>query len=351
MKILLATVQVPFIRGGAEIHAENLQLRLRNRGFQVDTVAIPFKWYPATTLLQSMVIGRMLDLTEVNGQRVDLLIGLKFPAYYAPHPRKVIWLLHQHRQAYDLWGTQFGDIHKWDNADYVRNTIAASDNAFLREAKALFTNSRNVSNRLLRYNAIPSEPLYHPPPCQEKLHCSAYEPFVFYPSRIDGMKRQRELVEAARYMKSDMRVVIAGQGSASEMDALKDLIRVHKLESRVQLLGYISDEEKIDLLARCMAVYFGAYDEDYGYVTLEAMFSQKPVITYTDSGGTLEFVEDNRNGYVVEPDPRAVAARLDELASNPALARQLGTRALQTMREKKVSWDHVIDTLLEAGGA
>jgi glycosyltransferase involved in cell wall biosynthesis len=282
---------------------------------------------------------------------VDLLIPLKFPAYYAVHPNKVVWLLHQHRQAYDLWGTPFGDIHGWDNAEFIRNTIVANDRKFLGEAKKIFANSRNVSDRLERYCGLASTPLYHPPPSYEQLHCTAYEPFVFYPSRIDNMKRQRELVEAARHMKSDMRIVIAGRGSESAEGELKELVRRHHLEARVSLAGYISEAAKIDYLARCMAVYFGAYDEDYGYVTLEAMFSQKPVITYADSGGPLEFVRDSYNGYVIEPDAQMLAARLDELCMNSAQARSLGANALETMREKKVSWDYVVGSLLEAGGA
>ena len=47
----------------------------------------------------------------------------------------------------------------------------------------------------------------------------------------------------------------------------------------------------------------GVYDEDYGYITLEAFFAGKPVITHTDSGGPLEFVTHEHNGLVTEPNP------------------------------------------------
>jgi glycosyltransferase involved in cell wall biosynthesis len=278
---------------------------------------------------------------------VDLLIGMKFPVYYAPHHNKVIWLIHQHRQAYDLWNTEFGDIHHWKHGAYVRNTIIASDRRFLSEARRIFTISQNVSDRLLRYNGLPSAPLYSPPLSYEKLHCAAYERFIFYPSRIDAMKRQRELIEAARYMTSDLRILIAGMGASEQVRPLQEAMRTHGLESRVKLLGYVTAEEKIDLFSRCLAVYFGGYDEDYGYVTLEAMFSKKPVITHPDSGGALEFVRSGENGYVVECDARALAECLDGLAASSGSARKLGEEGLNTMREKKVSWDHVIDSILE----
>ena len=104
MKIAIATVQVPFITGGAEIHAEMLCRELKKRGYQADIVTIPFKWYPTDTLLNCMLMGRMMDLNEVNGEKIDRVIAMKFPAFYLQHENKVLWLLHQHRQAYDLWG-------------------------------------------------------------------------------------------------------------------------------------------------------------------------------------------------------------------------------------------------------
>jgi glycosyltransferase involved in cell wall biosynthesis len=351
VKIVLSTVQVPFIRGGAEILAEQLGENLRRRGHSVDTVSIPFKWYPRETLLECMVMGRLMDLTEVNGEKIDLMIGLKFPAYYAPHPNKVVWLLHQHRQAYDLWGTEFGDIHTWPNAEFLRATITTNDNAILGAANRIFTIAHNVSDRLLKFNGLPSTPLYHPPGSVAELHASAYEPFVFYPSRIDVMKRQRILIEAAQHCKSDTRIVIAGAGSGKEVGHLNAMIRNYGLEKRVDMVGYVSEAQKIDYLARCGAVFNGAYDEDYGYVTLEAMFSRKPIIACSDGGGAIEFVRDGVNGYVVAPDARAVAERIDELAKHPALAAELGMHGEQTMRDCGVSWDHAIDCLLGASRA
>lgn len=349
MNIILATVQVPFIRGGAEAHAEETQARLRARGHNVDTVALPFKCYPEECLLQTMVCARCMDLTEVNGRKVDMLIALKFPAYYTYHSNKVIWLLHQHRQAYDLWRTPFGYIDQWRNGEYVRETIRESDTRYLGEATARYANSRNVSNRLMKYNGLEATPLYHPPPSHERLGCKGWEPYIFYPSRITAMKRQGLLVEAARYLRSDARIVFAGTGDDAEVQALHELARRHGVESRIRFEGFVTQERKFDLLASCSAVYFGAFDEDYGYVTLEAMFSGKPVLALSDSGGALEFVEHGFNGYVVETDPQALAERIDELVSDRAAAASLGQHGLDTMKEKRIDWDYVTETLLKHG--
>jgi len=351
VKIAIATVQVPFIQGGAEIHAQSLKNELMKRGHRSDIVSVPFKWYPPETLADCMAMGRMLDVTEVNGERIDVVIGLKFPAYYTRHENKVIWLLHQHRQAYDLWGTEFGDLHTFVSGDHLRRVIVEHDTRYLGEARRIFANSENVARRLAHYNGLHSTPLYHPPPGYEKYGCSGYEPFLFCPGRIDKMKRQRLVVEAARLIRSGMKIVIAGQGSRSEEDHLAQMVREHDLSRGVVLAGHVPEQEKLDYFARCRAVFFGGYDEDYGYVVLEGFYARKPVITLTDTGGALEFVEDGINGLVSPVDARELAARIDLLGEDRELAERLGSAGEATIAAKGVSWDHVITELLSAANA
>jgi glycosyltransferase involved in cell wall biosynthesis len=346
LKIAIATVQVPFTKGGAETLVLMLRNQLQKRGHQVDIVSIPFKWYPPETLVNCMLMGRMMDLSEVNGEKIDMVIATKFPAYYVQHKNKVIWLMHQHRQAYDLWGTQYGDLHVRPDGDFIRKMIVHNDTEYIAEAKRVFTIAQNISDRLKRFNDILSIPLYHPPLNHERLTCAEYGDFIFYPSRIDEMKRQHVLVEAARYLKTEARIYIAGGGSVRDVQSLQKLIEKHKLQDKIKLLGYITEDEKIDYYARCLAVYFGAFDEDYGYVTLEAFYSKKPVIVHTDAGGPLEFVEHEKNGYVLEADPKTVAQKIDELYSCRDAARELGKYGFESLLEKHISWDNVIDNLL-----
>ena len=112
MRVVIATVQVPFVRGGAEILADQLLNALRSEGHEAEIVAVPFKWYPAERILDHMLACRLLDVTESTGTPIDRLIGLKFPAYFMPHPHKVLWLLHQHRTAYDLWDHPLSDLSR-----------------------------------------------------------------------------------------------------------------------------------------------------------------------------------------------------------------------------------------------
>jgi glycosyltransferase involved in cell wall biosynthesis len=98
--------------------------------------------------------------------------------------------------------------------------------------------------------------------------------------------------------------------------------------------------------ANSLGVFFRPYDEDYGYVTLEAMLSAKPVITCSDSGGPREFVLDGETGFVVEPRPELVADAIDRLAANPGRAAQMGQNGLASYASLGITWDHVVSTLL-----
>lgn len=350
MKIAIAMVQVPFIKGGAEIHANMLRDELIKRGHNADIITIPFKWYPESTIVDSMLMGRMMDLSEINGEKIDKVIAMKFPAYYVKHDNKVVWLLHQHRQAYDLWETEYGDLHTFPEGEKIRELIMACDKKYLTEAKRIFTNAQNTSNRLKKYCGIPSTVLYHPPLHYERLHLEEYGDFVFYPSRIDSIKRQRLLVEAAKYIKSDAKIVIAGNGSDSELAYIDKFIKKNRLQKRVKMTGFISEEEKIQYYARCLAVYFGAYDEDYGYITLEGFFSEKAVIVHKDAGGPLEFVEDGVNGYVIENDAKLIAEKIDYLYQHKDIAEKMGKKGRKSLEEKNMNWDYVIGQLLGEKG-
>ena len=105
--VLICTTQVPFTTGGAEAHVDGLRRALIQAGYNAEVVALPFKWYPPAEIMRSALAWRLLDLSEANGKPVDLVIGMKFPAYLVAHERKVLWIMHQYRAAYNLWDTPF----------------------------------------------------------------------------------------------------------------------------------------------------------------------------------------------------------------------------------------------------
>lgn len=346
MKVAILSVQVPFITGGAELEATALRTELEKRGCEAQIVTIPFKWYPAEQLLNCMLMGRLIDVEEVNGIKIDRVIALKFPAYYAPHPEKVFWIMHQHRQAYDLYGTPLSDLWQSKRGRNLAAEIKRWDDCFLPECKAFYTISKTVADRLQRFNGLKAEALYHPPFHQQEFHTGRSDNYVLYPGRFDMIKRQHLLFEALAEMPSNIQLILCGQVDSPYGGELCKKIGTSPYRERVQILGVISERKKIDLYANCLAVYNGVFDEDYGYVTLEAFSAGKPVLTHTDSGGPLEFVRDGENGFVTEPHASPIAARITELANDHAKAERMGRNGRESLRTMRISWDYVIDRLL-----
>jgi glycosyltransferase involved in cell wall biosynthesis len=322
---------------------EDLQAELSHRGHDVDTMMIPF-WSQWDEMIEQMLALRLINVAHL----ADRLICIRTPSYLLEHPNKVVWFIHHHRGAYDLWGTPFQDIPNTSEGMKVLSCIHESDNKSLRQAQKLFTNSQVVSSRLKRYNELESEVLYPPLRNPERFRCETYGNYIFYPSRIANVKRQKLAIEAMKHVKSDTRLIIAGSpDDAKELRELQTLIAELQVEDRVELRGrWIDDAEKVSLFANALGGMYIPFDEDsYGYPTLEAFQAQKPVITCSDSGGTLELIEDDVNGLISAPDPQSLALKIDRLAQNKAEAEAMGKRGCQRLHAMNISWDFVTGQL------
>jgi glycosyltransferase involved in cell wall biosynthesis len=347
MKIIVATTQVPFVRGGAEILAEGLLDALREAGYETELVTIPFKWYPPERILDIMLASSLIDLSESCGEKIDRLIGLKFPAYLIPHPRKVIWLLHQHRQAYELWGTPLGDLEHYPNGIQIRDTIINADNKVFREANQIFTISKNVAKRLKKYNQVEGTPLYHPPQNADFFYCQNPCDYFFYPSRINPTKRQELIIYALNKTKSPFKVVFAG--STDTLDYKKRLEKLAEqlgISNKVSFIGFVSEQEKRKLYANSIGTIYCPYDEDYGYVTLESMLSKKPILTCQDSGGPTELIKNKKTGLVVENEAQAIADAMEALWYHQSWSKHLGEQANEYYKCLNISWSTVVEKLM-----
>jgi glycosyltransferase involved in cell wall biosynthesis len=343
--ILLCTTQVPFTTGGAEAHVAGLRSALVTAGYSTEIVALPFRWYPPVEIMRSTLMWRLLNLSESNGRQIDLVIGLKFPAYTVAHPRKVLWVIHQHRSAYNLWGTPFDDLSTYPEGVQVRDFIRRCDQKFLPEARKIFANSATVADRLQRYNDVESEKLYHPPPRSESLFSGPLGDFIFCPGRLEPQKRPELLIEAMRYVKAPVKLVLAG--GSEDLQRYESLARQYSLGPKVEFIGYVAEEKIVELYANALAVAYVPFDEDYGYVTLEAMLSARPVVVTSDSGGPREFV-DAETGYIVEPEPREIATAIDTLHGDRRRAALLGQRGQEKVKSLKLSWPTVVERLISA---
>jgi glycosyltransferase involved in cell wall biosynthesis len=340
MRIAVCAPQVPFSRGGAEILAERLTDELNAREHAAELVTVPFKWYPGTRVLTQAFLWRLLDLEESDGRPIDLVIATKFPSYVVRHPNKVVWLVHQFRQAYELDRTDLGQFGEQPFDRALLEAVRRLDRETLGEARRLCAISRNVADRLERSLGLQAEVVL-PPPQALDFRCDAYEDFLLSVGRLDRAKRVDLLLEAVAE-DNTLRCVIAGEGP--DRSRLEQLARQHGLDGRVRFAGGVGEAELADLYARCLAVYYAPVDEDYGLVPYEAFLSEKPVVTTADAGGPLDVVSDGRTGLVCEPRSAALAQAFRFLREHPAEVREWG-RAGKRLAEQ-VTWDAAIERLL-----
>lgn len=333
---------MPFVHGGAEIHVRELVRELRARGYLAELVSVPFKWYPKAEILPHAASWRLLDLSESNGRPVDLVIASKFPTYFVRHPRKVAWLIHQYRAAYELCGTEYSDFGHTDADVGLRDTLIGLDTQMLGECRAIFSNARNTAARLQKFNGLTAEPLYHPSRLSPRLRAGEYGGYVLSVGRIESVKRVDLVVNAMAGADPGLRLVIAGDGT--QRASTERLVHERGLQDRVTFLGTVDDDQLVELYANALAVAYPPFDEDFGYVTLEAFLARKPVITCRDSGGPIEFVVDGENGWICDPDPAALTAAINAAAADRARAARMGDAG--HARAAAITWDGVIEKLV-----
>jgi glycosyltransferase involved in cell wall biosynthesis len=343
--ILVCEAQVPFVHGGAEVHVRELVRALRAHGHLAELVSVPFKWYPKEEILPHAAAWRLLDLSESNGRPIDLVIGSKFPTYFARHPNKVAWLIHQYRAAYELCGTVYSDFNHTELDVGLRDTLIRLDTEMLRECRAVFTNARNTAARLQKFNRLAATPLYHPPRLADRLTPGPYGDYVLSVGRIESVKRVDLAVNAMAHVDRPIQLIVAGDGTQREN--VERAARERGVHDRVIFLGAVEDAALLDLYAGALAVIYPPFDEDFGYVTLEAFLARKPVITCTDSGGPNEFVLDGINGYSCEPAPEALAAAINDLASHRPRAEGFGDAGHAAAA--RITWDGVVEALVGKG--
>ena len=340
--VLVCEAQVPFVHGGAELHVQGLVDELNRRGYRAEKVSVPFKWYPKDELLAQAAAWRLIDLSEANGVRIDTVIATKFPTYFVRHPRKVTWLFHQYRAIYDLFDTPYTEFAHTEPDVRLRDQLIALDNEVLGESTRLFANARNTAARLARHNGLTAEPLYHPPPLAGKMTSGPFGDYVLSVGRLEGNKRVELIVRAIAHAGRRARLVVVGDGPLRSQ--LEDTAAQAGVADRVTFTGPITEPQLIGLYAGALAVVFPPFDEDYGYVTLEAFLARKPVVTTTDAGGPLEFVEDGVTGFVCDPTPESLGAAIARLAADPRSAQSLGDAGYE--RARAITWDGVVDKLM-----
>ena len=321
--VLVVTASPPFAEGGHLVMARELVRALEECGHAASLVVTPQNRFGRQG--SAYVAAWCTDVAVAHeGRRIDQVISLRFPAYAVRHERHVVWLNHRMREYYDLWD-QFAphlSFRAGIKERARRALIHRVDHYLLSRVQRLFVISGTVQARLRTWGRLESAVLHVPPPKRE-YRCDGYGDYLFAVSRLTPHKRMDLVLRAlAEPSAAGIRCVIAGEGG--EREALLRLRRQLDLDDRVEFVGRVDDAALVEHLGRCRAVVFAPFNEDYGFVTVEAFCSRKAVLTCADSGGPAELVRSGANGFVADATPEALARVMRRVMDDRALAITLG---------------------------
>lgn len=343
MKVLIVNNMAPFVWGGAEELAAHLQKNLIVAGHDAEILRIPFQWEPPAKIPSQMLMVRSFELSNV-----DHVIALKFPAYLIRHPRKTLWLVHQYRQAYDLLDQGLSNLPSNEFGNALQRVVQTADDESFLESRKIFSISEVTRQRLLQYNGADSIVL--PPPINNK---ELFSPgtssgYIFAGGRVNAMKRQHLLLEAMINSDKNVRLLIAGPpDTPADADRLTKLVSDNNLTDRVKLdLRFLPRKTYADYVNNSTAVACIPFNEDYGYVAIEAAAAAKPIIATSDSGGILSFAKHEVTGWVVDPNVDALASAMSTVFKNTERTREYGFAALQLMESQMNEWPQIVDRLV-----
>ena len=341
-RVAVVTSSPPMVEGGHMVIARSLVQALRDAGHTAEVVVTPQNRFGRQA--SAYLATWLTDVGSSDGQPIDQVISLRYPSYAVRHPKHVCWLNHTMREYYDLWDRFTSGLGTAGRLKERARQLAihAADRYLLtRNVSRLFVQSRTIQRRLAMWPELQSTVLYPPAP-QRAYRCDEYGDYVFMVSRLTPLKRADLFLEAlARPEASAVRAVIAGEGE--ERDRLGSLAGRLGVTGRVSFVGRITDAQLVDHLARCRAVCFPPFEEDYGFVTAEAFASRKAVITCRDSGGPAELVQDGVSGFVCDPTPWSLAAALRRVMDDATAAETMGTDALAA--GAKLNWRDAVAQL------
>ena len=328
--------------GGHMVIARSLVGALKAGGHDAEIIVTPQNRFGRQGA--AYLANWLTDVTSGASGAIDQVISLRYPAFAVRHPNHVCWLNHTMREYYDLWEQFSSRLSRRGRVkERIRRALIHRADRYLlrRNVRRLFVQSKTVQARLRIWPELRSTVLYPPAPPRQ-YRCDEYGDYIFLVSRLTPLKRVDLFVKAlATAEGAGIRAVIGGDGE--ERGSLKSLVDRLGLADRVTLTGALSEAALLDHLARCRAVCFPPFDEDYGFVTVEAFASRKPVITCLDSGGPAELVTNGRSGFVCEPTPASVAAAIRQLADDRDLAEHMGSSAFRA--GAKLNWPDTVHQL------
>ncbi|WP_252221710.1 MULTISPECIES: glycosyltransferase family 4 protein [unclassified Clostridium] len=376
------------IIGGFEIVVDRIIKGLKQYGHSVDLIKVDMlkKRYNIGNIKISENIynknqeffrysGAIQEFEKLELDNYDVVIATQPPSYAVKHPKTVVLFYHHLKIYYDLYNVYVKTLSKDEELDArTKDIVRLIDNKYITNDKYYLAGSKHVAKRLKKYNNINDKNI-------DIFEAGINDSIFSYKGNIDFKsaicvgrhefpKRPELFIHAMKYLpKLEGRIV--GEGGKTEDlkiidkyiqeahkrgvhindDELwkKTIFNVNKLKvnrdikSNVIFTGKLSEKDLIKEYANALCVVCPSYEEDYGLTAIEAMAYGKPVIACNDGGGYREFIEEGKNGFVVEPTGEAIAEKIKYLNDNRDVLENMSKNAYEFSR--KYSWDIILKKL------
>ena len=337
--------------GGAEIHFFEIFGRLAEAGHRVRLVCSGWKGAPAVTTIKAVevrrtggrnsfaLLGRGAVRRAIAAERPDILVEdiNKLPLFLAASTDLPFCVLVPH-----LFGETAFNEAPWPMAATVWLGERPLPRAYRRASFHAISEStrddlvmRGVDGAKIRviHPGVDGE-LFSPSPAEPR----AAEPRFLYVGRLKRYKGVSLAIRAlaiARRTRADLRLDIAGTGDHRE--ALERLAAELGQSDAVTFHGFVSEERKLTLLRTAWANLYPSPKEGWGITVVEAAACGTPSLA-SDSPGLRDSVRHMETGYLVpHGNVDALAARMLELAGNPALVARLGAGARRFA--ERLTWE------------
>ncbi|HIE14694.1 TPA: glycosyltransferase family 1 protein [Candidatus Bathyarchaeota archaeon] len=380
MKICMVTWEFPpRIVGGISRHCYGLSKALAKRGHEVYLITLDF---PGTPLEE--------EIEGVKVYRTKVELG---------HPDFLVWtFLFNHfmekRIAMICKSIKFDVIHVHDwltapagiatkhflnkplvstihSTEIGRAQGLHSPDSYLidgvewwltYESKRIIVASHAMKNEIQNHFHLPPEKIDVIPNAVEierysknvdrnkvRLKCGVkpYEKLVLFVGRLVPQKGVEHLIRAIPEVTKEhpnVKFVIAGEGWSKGY--LESSVKSLKCQDRVRFLGFIPDDELVELTISADLLVVPSSYEPFGIVALEGMAAGIPVVA-SNTGGLSEVIEHDRTGVLVYPrDPHSIAWGIKRVLSDP----EYSSRIIQNAKRKVIeiySWEAVAEKTLQ----
>lgn len=351
-----------------------IKVDMVERRYQLGKIQIPEEIYNQNDEFFRYTMS-IQEYEKLDLSAYDMVMATQPPSFAVNHPNVVVLFYHHLKIFYDMYEVYKKCIANNEELHAeTKKLIRKIDKEYITNDKFYLAGSQHVANRLKQFNQIQDKNIkvfkagihddyfnYQGPTSFKNPLCVGRHEFPKRPELfISAMKYLPELegkLVGVGGRTEDLKIIDAYLQDAYQKGNYVDgeelwqesVFKVHELkynkpkQSNVTFMGKIPDKEVIKEYASALCVVCPSYEEDYGLTAIEAMAFGKPVIACTDGGGYAEFIEDGKNGFIVEPTGKAIAEKIQYLKDHPDVLQEMSKNAYEFSRQ--YGWDIVIENL------